>query len=874
MRPLLYIVCLLLSHGSVAAEPPDGRLPALARPTDYRLDLELDPGRESFSGQVQIDLELSRASDLIWLHGKDLRVTAVTAEVPDGRRVRGSYEQRLETGVAALQFEQLLPAGPVTLFIDYGADYSRNLAGLFKVEEQGDAYVLAKSESIQARRYLPGFDEPGLKAVFHLRLIVPEGNRVIANSPETGRENLGDGRVAISFAPTRPMPTYLLSLAVGPFDVVERPPLPANRWRDRPVPLRGFARRGRGADLNYILDSTPEMVTLFERELQQPYPFQKLDIVAAPQWPSGATELSAAITYREQRILVGDDPAPGARLALVNVHAHELAHMWFGNLVTPPWWDDLWLKEGFATWGTPLVLTAMEPGAGHDLTAAARVISAMRLDSLASTRAIREPINANEDIRNAYDAITYSKSLGVIHMADRFFGAEVFRPALGRYIATFSDGRADASMFYQVIGRETDTPELAATFRSFVEQKGVPLLRTELRCGEGGVRVALSQERYVPLGSPITAKNTRWSVPVCLRDAGGRRHCDILTEASASLPLGQARCPAWVLPNAGGAGYYRWTLPAEQWSALVDDFDQLEATEALSLVDSAIAAFEAGELEPTLLLQVVEAAAYSPRRQVVIAPLSALERYADAYFDGAQRQALAARIGHWYRSALIRSEASEDPEQQLLHAELSAFMARVLHVPRFRDELSAGAAAFTGFERQRDPDALDSDRYLDALAVAVQDLGEPFVRHLLEFRAELDDPKFESASARALGSVDEPELLPLVQARILTDSIGGRESFDLLREATATAPVAQVNWQWLAANFPALIDKIPQQWRRRTPLLAESFCSDAGRAKLAALFERHADLAPGYRRAFDQVDERIRLCIALRPQAQALAAAL
>jgi alanyl aminopeptidase len=866
---LLY---LLTARASVAGEPPAGRLSDLARPSAYRLDLVLDPREESFSGSVQIELELARDSEVIWLHGKDLRVSGVSARLPGGRSLHGTYHQRLASGVAELRFEQALPAGPLALVIDYGADYDRNLTGLFKVEEQGDAYVLAKSESIQARRFLPGFDEPGMKAVYHLRLTVPRDCQVITNSPETGRESLGGDLVAVTFAPTRPMSSYLLSLAVGPFDLVERPPLPPNRWRNKPVPLRGFARRGRGDDMNYILDITPGMMAVFEDELQQPYPFEKLDIIAAPQWPSGATELSAAITYREQSILVGDEPAPGARLALVSVHAHEIAHMWFGNLVTPPWWDDLWLKEGFATWGTPLALTLLEPGAGHELTAASRAIAAMRLDSLATTRAIREPVLDNEEVRSAYDAITYSKSLGVIHMVDQYFGAALFRPALGRYLHNFHDASADSPQFYRVIGEETDTPALAETFRSFVEQPGVPLLQARLVCDGEDARFELRQTRYRPLGSTIQPDTTRWSIPLCIRDPAGARSCTLLREKRGEVPLGH--CPAWVLPNAGGAGYYRWQLPESQWLALLADFDSLQASEALTVIDSAVAAFEAGELAPGLLWRTVAASASSPERQVVMAPLATLQRYAEYYFNPDQREILGQRLRQWYAPALLRSEDSADPEQQLLHAELLGFMALVARDPAARATLRQQALAFTGFEREADREALSSDLYEAALTVALQDGDERFLRHLIALRAELDDPQFEGASARALGRVQDPALLPRVQALVLSPDMGSREAFDLLQEATATGGVQESNWRWLVQNFPAVTAKIPGQWRRRTPALAGAFCSREGLAELQLLFKRHAELVPGYHRSYDQTTERLRLCIALRPRGEALAAAL
>lgn len=852
---------------------PAGRLPDLARPLAYRLALTLDPRQDEFGGQVAIDLTLQRDSEVIWLHGQGLDVERATAALANGELVEGSYRQVLESGVAELRFPRALPAGNLTLEIAYSAHFDRNLAGLFKVEERGEAYALAKSESIQARRFLPGFDEPGLKATYTMELTVPRGYQVITNSPEVSRSPAEPAMETVRFAPTRPMSTYLLSLSVGPFDVVERSALPTNPYRSRPIPVRGFTRKGRGADLNYILDITPRMVEIFEGQLQREYPFDKLDIVAAPQWPSGATELSAAITYREQRVLVGDNPAPGARISLISVHAHEIAHMWFGNLVTPPWWDDLWLKEGFASWGTPLALNIMEPEGGHGITAAASAFAAMELDSLASTRAIREPIDSNEHIRNAYDSITYRKSLGVIHMVDQYFGPEVFRPALGRYIGRFADGSADSPAFYEVIGLETRTPALAETFRSFVEQKGVPVLHTELSCTEEGAQVHFRQQRYRPLGSEIDPENTRWTVPLCLATDTGERHCEMLREDSQTVPLGK-RCPAWVLPNAGGAGYYRWDLPAAQWQRLVRDFDQLTPVEALAVIDSAFAAFAAGTLDAAVLRQVVEASAGASARQVVSAPLHHLENYSRRYFTEPQQAALADWARRLYRAPIAAAEESVEPDQQILYSQLIEFMALTAKDEPARTRLRGRAVKFTGFGMARDELAMSSDLYESALTVAVQDLGRPFVEHLIDVRETIDDPRFDAASAGALGRATDPELLPSIWQYALSERMGAREAFDLFLEATQTPETGEASWHWVQQNFPAIIQKVPAQWRRRTPRFADGFCAGEQVAQLRALFDRNGSLAPGYERAFDQASEQIHLCMAQRKLGAALARSL
>jgi len=856
----------------VAEPAPAGPLPRGVRPHAYRLDLLVDPRREGLSGSVEIDIQLDEATTGIWLHGEGLDVTAARAELSDGKRVAARYAESSVPGVARVDFSEQVPPGSFTLRLDYGAEFNRNLAGLFKVEEQGEAYVLAKSESIQARKFLPGFDEPGLKATFDLKLTIPAGYAVIANSPEIDRQPAGDGMETVTFAATRPMPTYLLSLAVGPFDTVERPPIPPNGLRERPIPLRGFARKGRGEDLDYVLDITPGMLEAFERELRRPYPFEKLDIVAAPQWPSGATELSAAITYDEQRILVaGDEPAPGARLRLLGVHAHELSHMWFGNLVTPPWWDDLWLKEGFATWSEPVVLALLEPDGGHEVNAATEWIGAMQLDSLASTRAIREPITSNSDIRNAYDSITYSKSLGVIHMVDHFFGADRFRPALGRYVETFADGVADSPAFYRVIGEETDTPELTETFHTFVEMRGVPQLDLTLHCETGlPPELTIRQSRYRPLGSPIADTGQRWAIPTCLRGDSLPEQCLMLTEAEQALDLPGPGCPRWILPNSQGSGYYRWNLPESQWQALVADFAGFGPVEALSIVDSAFAAFEGGRLPETILVEVIRQSARAGERQVVTAPLGYLRKYSRQYLPGARHAAFLQFARELYQPVLDRIADSADADARLLHSDLTDFMALTAGDPATRSELTQRAYAFTGYGEERDPKALDSDLYTAALTVAVQDSGAEFLTHLSKVRQELDDSNFASASANAIGRIDNAELLDQVHGLALDGSLDPREVFGMMGHAMAEPALQEQHWQWLRDNFPAFVDRIPEQWRRFTPALGSGFCSVDRLAELQRLFALHGDLAPGHERRLAQAEEQIGLCLALRDRGQAL----
>lgn len=856
---------------ALKADAPRGRLSGTAVPRAYVLDMEIDPRKPEFSGVVKIAIELTEPADGIWLHGNGISVLKATVAAADGASRPAAYGQVLPSGVSRIGFGEILPAGPIEVTLVYTAPFDKTLAGLFRVEEQGEVYALAKSESIQARKYLPGFDEPGFKAPFTINLTVPEGYVAVSNAPVTKREPAGAGFEKIRFATTRPMPTYLLSLAVGPFDVVERKPLPPNRFRNRKVPLRGIARKGRGGDLNYVLDITREFVEIFEKDLGIPYPYKKLDIVAAPQWPSGATELSAAITYREQRVLVGDSPAPGARRGLIGVHAHEIAHMWFGNLVTPPWWDDLWLKEGFATWGTFLVLTQWEPEGGHGLDAVVHSLGAMRTDSLASARSVREPIDTNEDIRNAYTAIPYSKGMAVIRMVENYFGVDAFRRALGRYIQAHEDGAADSSQFFETIGKVAGEPVLTETFRSFVEQPGVPLIDVALDCTGEKAAIRLVQRRYRPLGSHIGqgGKTSRWAVPFCLayeRDGERGRSCTILKKRQARHALPAGACPAWIMPNAGGTGYYRWSLTRAGWNNLAADFATLQSGEALAAVDSAVASFESGAAGADAILPIFEKASTSPVRQIATAPLKVLERYVEILEGQTGSEKIKAYGRKLYLPRVSALETPQSEDERLLKTQVEDFLALRADDPGVRTRLAENATRFLGLSGEADPSALNSDQYDTALTVGIQDLGTPFFEKLIETRAALDDPRFDKSSAVALGRARDPELAERARAYALSGTPGPREAYAIISAQMDGPETREATWAWLQQNLEAVTRTIPAQWRRRLPTLAGAFCDTGRIEEIRTVFEENAGLIPGYERQLRQTVERIELCAAFKNQ--------
>jgi alanyl aminopeptidase len=853
------------------AEVPRGRLPGNVTPISYQLWMEVVPSRERFRGRADITVRIDEPTQLVWLHGLGLEVSEAEA-LPDGAEpVRARYAQESDDGAASLRFDEPI-SGEVILTISYEAAFDRQLKGLYRVDSGGDSYAFTQFEATSARLAFPCFDEPRWKTPFELTLSVQADHRAVANTTIASSRESG-GMNEVRFARTEPIPTYLLAMAVGPLEIVEHAAIPANAVRDRALPFRGVAARGRGARLRYALEHTGALLAYLEEYFGSPYPYDKLDVIAVPDFASGAMENVGAITFREQLLLLNDDAPEDQRRDFAYVMAHELAHMWFGNLVTMPWWDDIWLNEAFATWMGNKAVRRVHPEYQADIGMVSGVHGAMRADSLTSARQIRQPIDSTHDIRNAFDVITYTKGGGVLEMFERWVGEDVFRDGVRDYLAAHRFGTATSDDFLDSISR-TAGRDVGTPFRTFLNQPGVPLLAIERTCSDGSARVTVRQSRYFPVGSP-GERAASWQLPVCLRYPVGRElrtTCELATSAESSIAL--EGCPAWVMPNADAAGYYRFSMPAADVDVLMrSGWSRLSARERVSLADNLVAGFEADAIDAAVVLAAMPAVASDSSRPVAtsamrIAGFTREHLVAEEQRAGVERwaaglyQTRARRLG-WAPGR------REDGETALLRESLLGFLAHTARDARVRRDAAERGRRYVGFggDGAIHPEAVSRDLAGLALAIAVQESDAAFFDHLQNVVFASDDALFRSEGLAALGSTRDPVLAqralelsldPRVPVNEVTTTIGVQLGMEETRAAA---------WTWMQANFDRVFARVASTRAGFAPWMTAGFCSEERAREVEAFFAPRIESLAGGPRNLRGALEAIRLCAA-RVEAQ------
>src|SRR5690348_504046 len=540
------------------AEAKSYRLPPSVIPERYELKLTPDLTGWTFTGQEKVSVQIAEAARDIILNAAELDLHRVSLKRADGRVVEGRAILDPANEQAKLSFPELLPAGRAELLIEFSGILNDKLHGFYRSTYKGadgDDKPLASTqfESTDARRAFPCWDEPALKAVLQATLVVDEKLTAISNTRVVRETHLdGTGKKEVIFADSIKMSTYLVAFIVGEFEATEAVVAGG-------APLRVCAVPGKKLLTRFALDIGKASLDYFSRYYDIPYPGDKLDLIAIPDFASGAMENLGAITFRETALLVDVEKATRAELERVaDVVSHENAHMWFGDLVTMRWWNGLWLNEAFATFMEMLAVDAWKPEWRRWDSFTVSRAAAMQVDGLKSTRPREFPVEKPEEAAGMFDILTYEKGASVLRMLEQYLGAEAFRNGIRLYLRRHQYDNAETTDLWDALEESTGQP-VRALMDSWIFQAGYPLITVQ----RDGAAVVLSQQifRYLQDGD---APERLYHVPVFLRAGGSQGITSktiLLTESRSRIEI-----PAdsqWLVVNAGGHGFYRVRYSAE-----------------------------------------------------------------------------------------------------------------------------------------------------------------------------------------------------------------------------------------------------------------------------------------------------------------------
>jgi cytosol alanyl aminopeptidase len=842
---------------SPALQPPALRLPDTVRPARYRPTLTLVPDRDDFTGVMEIDLDVLAATAVVWLNASELSIARAEARVAGGAlRGRVLPQPKDLVGIA---FDRPLPAGDATLRLEYSGRISRrDSAGIFQTQEGGRWYVSTHFEPIDARRAYPCFDEPSFKVPWQLTLRIKNGQRAFANTPVESEQDGADGFTTVRFAPTRPLPSYLTAFAVGPWERID-----AGKTGQGKTAIGVIVPQGQVPQAAWAKEVTPQIVPRLEEWFGIPYPFEKLDLVAVPL-ARGAMENVGLVTYGSTLLLVppGQD-SPAFRRAQASVSTHELAHMWFGDLVTNSWWDDVWLNEAFATWMTYKTLESWHPEWGAALDRVGARGRALAADSLLTARRIRQPIDSDDDMLNAFDTITYQKGASVIHMFEQFVGPARFRSGVQRYLKSHAYSTATARDFLADVSAEAAL-DVQPAFSTFLDQPGVPLVTVQLRCEPGRrPRLDLSQERYLPLGAEPTPEQREqvWQVPVCVRWTGGRS-CTLLAAKSGATELAVARCPKDLIANAGGAGYFH--VSAHEERLLSCGGRRLVAAERLAALQDLAALSRAGKLGHGEVLRVLPALATDPDRHVVEATMTVATAVRD---DRLLQESDLPRYRAWIREMYAARaqklgwipKRGEDDEVKLLRASLLKVLGHAADDAEIVSQARARAQAWLADRRAVDPTLVPV-----ALTVAAEHGDRALFDAFLSAARKEPDRHYRLLLLEALGSFRDPAIARDAMRVALSNEFPTREAITVVYGATHSVESRGAAYDFVRENFGELAGKLPSREAPGLVAVGAALCDESKRAEVETFFRERMAGLPGGPRRYAQAVELLRTCAAFR----------
>jgi puromycin-sensitive aminopeptidase len=827
------------------------RLPTDVCPREYDLHLTPDLEAGTFHGEVTIVTTLARPRTEVVLHAADLAIRRAVVRVGDAEvPARASLRKRDESVV--LRFGKRLPAGDITLALSYDGKLNTHLRGLYAASANGTPYAFTQCETADARRILPCFDEPSFKARWRVAVTAPTTSTVVGNAPVEREELAANGMRTVRFRPTPPLSSYLLALAIGPLEATE----PRSCGT---TPVRVWHVPGKGHLAAFGVEAAVAALERLEAYFGIPYPYEKLDLVAVPDFEAGAMENAGAVFFRETLLLL--DPATvsiAERRRAAEVIAHELAHMWYGDLVTMAWWDDLWLNEAFATWMAYRVVDDWKPawrmwqGFEHDRA------SALALDALANTHPIYARVRSVAEATENFDVITYEKGAAVVRMLEHYLGTDAFRAGVRRYMERHREGNTVAADLWRALEEASGT-EVTRIATAWITQAGFPLV--SLDAGEG-TRARVTQERFfADPRVPAARRRVRWPVPLVAKLPGGASLRALADRKSQWLDLPAQ--PAWVFGNASAGGFYRVRHDDATRTALLDNLHELTAVERLALAGDQWALVRAGKAAIETYLEVADALGEETDHDVldgIAGPLGFLDE--QVVEDGSPTQtAFRAWVVRRFEPAFAQlgwtAAPREDDDVRLRRAALLRLVGGVAEAPEVVSEASRRLERYLVDRESLEPNLADPVVHL---AARIGSLGR--YHRYREVVAAARTPQERRRFLLALASFRNAEAIRETLEATLTPEVPTQDVAFVFMRLLANPVGRREAWAFLTKRWSRLRKRMPPLMLARLVEATPSLREPRYAREVRGFFRAHP--LPEATRAVRQALEVFRLNAELR----------
>lgn len=839
------IFALLLLSATAAAN--EVRLARAVTPFYQTIELRIDPSQEKYSGSTRISVEVHEKAQSFSLHADGLEVSNVRLGL-DGISIPVSHS--IEGDVLTIASSSNLMPGKYSLAISFTNDFNTQAVGLYRMESDGVGYAFTQFEATDARKAFPCFDEPSFKIPFQLNIAAREEHEVVSNTAILS-ESRQDGWKTLEFAVTRPLPTYLLAIAVGDMDSTEIPNLP--------VPGRVYTVKGMSGLATYSAGMVAPILEELQTWFAMAYPYEKLDLIAIPEYWPGAMEHPGAITFKDSIILFDSKSisAEQKRNAARTI-AHELAHQWFGNLVTLEWWDDLWLNESFADWMGDKITTELYPETKHELLELRNVNAVMTGDSRATSEPIRKPGSTASEMFQSV-GLAYNKGKSVIGMFERWMGEETFRAGVNAYLLEHAWGNAQASDFWSAL-TDAAGADVASSMETFLEQPGVPLVEASIE--ENGVRI--SQQRFSNYGTKLDEQS--WQIPVGLRIGTEGRVIEktvLLTDTEMLLEVEAPGTIDWLMPNADGAGYYRWNIGDKAISAIAPGADKLlNERERVSFLGNLGALLDAGAVGGDTYMKALGAFATDPEPFVVSAVITELDGVQDTFITEDLTDEFAGYLQKTLSPAMERfgmeAKAGEDEAVTGFRPRLLYWLGAIA-----QEEAVVSWASETVTRYAEDPSSVDPALARVAVLIKAKNGDESlFVQFVAAFETA-ENPTARGIYLRALGGFDDPRIREKALAYILQGPLRSNEIFQISNQIRTSDKGADLVFDWLTTNYGVITSRMPPIWLPFLPI-AGNGCNLQRLEKAKTFFAQPEVQVDGTVKQMEKVEAGVLDCVGLR----------